>query len=138
KWLQMEYTKMPLPPLPMEERKAIPSTRKPSRTVDKSIPDLESFTCNILKYEIPELIENVTWMFKHFGLFDLYNIDMIKFANFMNRVKQGYLQPPYHNFYHAIDVTQFAFVLLNTKKIGSLLTPLDKFAVLVAALCHDI
>jgi hypothetical protein len=44
----------------------------------------------------------------------------------------------YHNFYHVFDVTQTVFVLGTRSGIIACLTPMERFALVVAALCHDL
>lgn len=58
--------------------------------------------------------------------------------SFLNAVDKRYQPNAFHNLVHAVSVTQVSFTIVETTEISSLLRPLDKFALLVAAFCHDI
>ena len=45
---------------------------------------------------------------------------------------------PYHNYYHAIDVMQTCFVILETFEAGNYCTELESFGLVIAAICHDL
>lgn len=53
-------------------------------------------------------------------------------------IQDGYLQNPYHNFAHGVDALQM--LVLTGRKLpwDSLLSPLTKTALMIAALAHDI
>lgn len=62
-----------------------------------------------------------------------------KMGSFVRGVAQRYRpHNPYHNLVHAVSVTHVSFAIVKTTKVDSLLRPLDKLALLVAAFCHDI
>lgn len=58
--------------------------------------------------------------------------------SFLQAVDQRYKPNAFHNLVHAVSVTHVSFTIVKTTEISSLLRPLDKLALLVAALCHDI
>ena len=45
---------------------------------------------------------------------------------------------PYHGIYHAVDCAQTLLVFLNTFGADKFFSPLEAFALLIAALCHDL
>ena len=45
---------------------------------------------------------------------------------------------PYHGIYHAVDCAQTLLVFLNTFGAEKFFSPLEAFALLIAALCHDL
>ena len=53
-------------------------------------------------------------------------------------VKQGYRDMPYHNWWHAISVAHFSFLLYENCDHLSLLSDLEKLAFFISCLCHDI
>lgn len=57
---------------------------------------------------------------------------------FIREVESQYKQVPYHQFMHAVDVLQFLASLLTNTEALLLLTPVEKYALVIAALCHDI
>lgn len=60
------------------------------------------------------------------------------FIQFAKVVRKNYLDMPFHNFYHAVDCLQSVFCLLVTYGAEHCLTPVERFSILIAALCHDI
>ncbi|KAM3586424.1 hypothetical protein VKS41_002940 [Umbelopsis sp. WA50703] len=58
--------------------------------------------------------------------------------DFIIDVDHGYLQNPYHSFFHAVDVTAVIYYILNDLEAAIHLSTLDMAALLIAALCHDI
>ncbi|XP_015914248.2 cGMP-dependent 3',5'-cyclic phosphodiesterase isoform X2 [Parasteatoda tepidariorum] len=58
---------------------------------------------------------------------------------FIVTVKQGYRDPPYHNWKHGFSVAHFSYLLLkNLKLMGNQISPLEGLALYVACLCHDL
>ncbi len=53
-------------------------------------------------------------------------------------VKKGYRDPPYHNWFHALSVTHFCYLLHNYCNQLSFLSPLEVLALFISCLCHDI
>ncbi|CAB1117562.1 unnamed protein product [Ectocarpus sp. CCAP 1310/34] len=61
-----------------------------------------------------------------------------KMQNFARGVERRYRPNSFHNLTHAVSVTHASFTIVKTTQVNSLLRPLDKLALLVAAFCHDI
>lgn len=53
-------------------------------------------------------------------------------------VKHGYREMPYHNWRHALDVTHFCFLLYNHCDRLTNLSDLERLALFISCLCHDI
>ncbi|KAJ2779134.1 3',5'-cyclic-nucleotide phosphodiesterase [Coemansia interrupta] len=87
------------------------------------------------------------------------NLRACRVRKFVNILESAYYDNPYHNFSHAIDVTQCTFYILHTlgmfSKAGlrrsslrsptessfavrSILRPTDVVALIVASMCHDL
>ncbi|KAF4675904.1 Calcium/calmodulin-dependent 3',5'-cyclic nucleotide phosphodiesterase 1B [Perkinsus olseni] len=60
------------------------------------------------------------------------------FEVFLARARLAYLDNPYHNWYHAVDVTHTVYRYMALAKSVAFLQPLDCLAVLLAAVVHDI
>lgn len=58
--------------------------------------------------------------------------------SFVRAVERRYQPNSFHNLTHAVSVAHASFAIVKTTSINSLLRPLDKLALLVAAFCHDI
>lgn len=76
-------------------------------------------------------------MFERFDCFHEFNINKETFYRFLKALRNGYKPNPFHNWLHAIDVTQtlFYFLIMGGSKFFS---NLEIFAMLVSGLCHDL
>lgn len=144
KWLQTEYstntlipTLKPKKPLPKKKETGKEQLKKIEEQFKRTLKDLHEFKCDILKCNEQELLSNIGQMFKELGLFEEFNIDPETFINFFKKAYESYTDTPYHNFMHAADVTQFIFACLKIPKFATFFTPLDKLALMVSAICHD-
>ncbi|KAM5126663.1 high affinity cGMP-specific 3',5'-cyclic phosphodiesterase 9A-like [Mantella aurantiaca] len=53
-------------------------------------------------------------------------------------VKSRYRENPFHNFHHAVCVTQMMYSLTHLCRLQEVVTPDDVMMMMVAALCHDL
>jgi cAMP-specific phosphodiesterase 4 len=60
------------------------------------------------------------------------------FRAFSMVVKDTYLDRPYHNFFHACDVTQTVYRLLIDTNWKQWMSDVEVYALLLSALCHDL
>ncbi|XP_057871704.2 uncharacterized protein LOC131078078 [Cryptomeria japonica] len=78
-------------------------------------------------------------IFEDLLIFDVFLIDRQKFRTFVDSVSAQYhTNVPYHNFRHACDVLHCTYLLLTTVEAGKSLNNLEKLALALAALCHDV
>jgi len=56
---------------------------------------------------------------------------------FIMTVARRYRDVPFHNFFHAFNVTQTLFYFLTTGQAAQILGPLEQLALVIAAICHD-
>jgi len=80
------------------------------------------------------------FMIFHLGL-GYFSGMQSRLAGFVEAAAAGYLNPikvPYHNWYHAVDVTHCVFRLLNVCATERVLSNLERFSLIVSAVCHDI
>jgi len=56
---------------------------------------------------------------------------------FVSTISCRYRKVPFHNFFHAFNVTQTLYFFLTTCNAKHLLGPLEMFSLLIATLCHD-
>jgi len=66
------------------------------------------------------------------------NIDMKCMRRFIDLISQEYLQNPYHNFMHALDVTHTVFRYMTFMCAEQIFSMQEQFSLLVAALSHDV
>jgi hypothetical protein len=80
----------------------------------------------------------VLWaIFNYFDLFKTFKITNEKFFHFIYTISHKYDNVPYHNWKHAVDVTQFISYELIASGMENVFTKFEIFGLLVAAICHD-
>jgi hypothetical protein len=61
--------------------------------------------------------------------------------NFIRKVSGSYgsdQQVPYHNVFHALATVHFAYKIMETTGLQKTLSKIDRFALIIGSLCHDI
>jgi len=65
--------------------------------------------------------------------------DPVLMGNFLEAAENGYNKScPYHNWFHAIDVTHCVFRFLQINACDAYLSSTERFGLLVSAICHDV
>jgi hypothetical protein len=95
-----------------------------------------SFDFNIWEYKDDELNALASLLFS--PLLEELHIAPLAIESLNETIAKNYHQLSYHNFRHAIDVCQFIYVLMQKRALDPFLSSWEKFALLTAALCHDI
>ena len=103
-----------------------------------TLGDIFEWDYDIFALPASSLLPLVYSLFSHLGFFSHFSVALPVFSRFMSSIQQQYADNPFHSFYHAVDVTQTAFVLLTSFHAQRCLTPLEQFSLLIAALCHDV
>jgi hypothetical protein len=114
-------------------------------------PTIESTRLDQLKHYIddwnfyapslsrPELLNVILLIFERFELLDSLEVERAIFQEFILVIEHNYHENPYHNFYHAVDVLQCCYHVLNTSMMmRRMLKPVDTMALFIAALSHDV
>ena len=59
--------------------------------------------------------------------------------SFIMAAAAGYKNNPFHNKFHGVSVCQITYMILRSEaNLASVLSPIECFAMIVAALCHDL
>jgi len=67
------------------------------------------------------------------------SFDAVVMAHFLEAAEAGYVKTcPYHNWFHAIDVTHCVYRLLHICATEAYLNGSERYALLVSATCHDV
>jgi hypothetical protein len=99
---------------------------------------IDEYDIDPYDYDDAVLKEAIILMFQHYDLFRLFSFEEATMRKFLTKVK-GFYNPKnlFHNFKHIWGVVHLSFHIL--KRGGDkYLMPLDIFATMVAAICHDI
>lgn len=103
---------------------------------------LLSLTFNILTYEDEVEKQQIAWTILQQQ--DYYEglekkVDKSVVCQFLESVylKYGKNKNSFHNFDHAIAVMQCQYSILSNSKLAKMISPLEQFSMVLAALCHD-
>lgn len=80
----------------------------------------------------------VIQMYFDLGLVSRFHINTRTLAKFVLMVKEGYRNPPYHNWDHAFSVAHHAYSLAKNLDFENVFGDLEALALLTGSLCHDI
>jgi hypothetical protein len=113
-----------------------------TRVIDTSLPVdeavLNSFSFDVFSLDQGKLIPCVRFMFERYQLPKEFDVSSEVLEEWMIRVMHGYKDLPYHGWYHGVDVLHTVYLLLDKTRASEYMTKLEFFALLVAALAHDI
>ncbi|KAG8130375.1 hypothetical protein E2320_017024 [Naja naja] len=85
-----------------------------------------------------DLVKCGIQMYYELGVVKKFQIPQEVLVRFVFSVSKGYRKITYHNWRHGFNVAQTMFTLLMTGKLKQYYTDLEAFAMVTAALCHDI
>jgi hypothetical protein len=77
-------------------------------------------------------------MFVSQGVIRKLQVPFAKLVAYICTLRSLYADIPYHNWTHACDVTQFVFSCINRGRLRLYLQDIELFALLVAAISHDV
>jgi hypothetical protein len=100
--------------------------------------DIKTLNFDSLIYSHVELYKMVIFMFEDLGLFDKFKINVQKFWLLLKEISTRYHENQYHRFSHAIDITQYAYIILLEKNVSEILSDFDKLTLLIGCLFHDV
>ncbi|KAH0792523.1 3'5'-cyclic nucleotide phosphodiesterase family protein [Histomonas meleagridis] len=79
----------------------------------------------------------IWYIFNEFNILKEFKIPNEKMFRFLSEISSTYNPVPYHNWRHAVDVTQFVSYQVKISKMDEKLTKMELFGLLVSAICHD-
>jgi len=104
----------------------------------QEVETLFDWDFDTLSHTPAELHAFLFQMFCDLDLIAEFNIPVPALRLFLQRVQSLYFDNPYHNFWHAFDVTQALMVFVSRTQLARLLSPLDKLTLLLSGICHDL
>ena len=99
------------------------------------------FNVHLLKDDVFDSVQTiplVVEMFQRLHLLETFEIEPANLARFTMMVRGRYRQVPYHNFFHAFDVTQTLFAMISSAQLQDVLEPLELLMLLLSGLVHDV
>jgi hypothetical protein len=107
------------------------------KSVDPKV--VNSWSFDVLNYDYPQLFDYNNYMFDVFNAFSEFHINPPVMEAFMKELSVRYIKDnTYHNFHHACDVAQTTYRLIMVSKVHMVLSDLESFSMLVAAIGHDV
>ncbi len=118
------------------------SSKKQSELVSPyvQIPDdVTSFDFDALHFDECFILKNIAgFIFKKFLLNTSLQVNEENLTKFISLVCENYNRNHFHNFQHAVNILQMTYKLLSETNLFSKLKPIVGFAILVAAISHDL
>jgi hypothetical protein len=99
---------------------------------------LNSWTFDVLEYSDGDLSDIMTYMFSLLNLLHEFQVPLPVFKAFLHEISGKYLNNTYHNYKHGCDVCHTTYRLIMVAQLHVVLTPLEVFSLLVAAISHDV
>ena len=95
---------------------------------------LRSLQFDTLSFSADDLCHLTLEMFQELDL----GLEERKLKNLILAVRESMHPNPYHNWFHVVDVTQMIFSLMHKTSLLERMDKIQKFALIVSALCHDL
>lgn len=125
-------------PAPEPESQADPAPES-AGVVGARGADLPMLHFDQFPFQEDELAGLVRGIFDDFNLFEEFRVARPVFDGFMDAMRMGYKsENPYHNYRHAIDVTQMSYYFCKQTSASEILTKWDIFLLLVCCVAHDV
>ncbi len=102
------------------------------------VVDVATWAFNVFEYSEVQLLVLAKHMFGRLNLVRFSRAPIDVWESFLVAVKQSFNDNPYHNWRHAFDSMQAAFVFLVRFSDRMELTPLEQLGLLIASLCQDL
>ncbi|KXJ08803.1 cGMP-dependent 3',5'-cyclic phosphodiesterase [Exaiptasia diaphana] len=110
----------------------------PIQNQDQFSQDFSKFDYMPRTLLVEQTVPAVLYMMDDLGFIERWKIPKEILIRFTLMVKRGYREPPYHNWYHAFTVAHFCYLLYKNTDMDSRLTDIEKLALFVSCLCHDL
>ena len=99
-----------------------------------------SFNIDLLPFSMTELMQLAAFVFAHSGVLEAFHVPSDSLASFLAECCSHYRANPYHNFHHGVHVLHGVYLHARAGQglYAAPLTPLELFALLTAAIGHDL
>lgn len=114
-------------------------TEMPGRLniIEPLLSTVSSIEFDAVAFPKNEQFRILLFFFHDLGLLKEFNIQIETILRFITSISEQYHHVPFHNFNHAVDVTQMAYMIVKVGRLFSNFTKLEILALLVSAICHD-
>ncbi|EGZ15779.1 hypothetical protein PHYSODRAFT_505033 [Phytophthora sojae] len=103
------------------------------------VGDVTRWDFSCLDLSNPDIFAATSVLFRSLGLLERFQVAQETFSTFLSHVASHYRPNAFHNLQHAFQVTHATYCLLRRSGVAnSYFARVEVFAMLVAALCHDL
>ncbi|GIM17067.1 hypothetical protein Vretimale_19613 [Volvox reticuliferus] len=99
---------------------------------------LNSWSWDFTEFTVEELIKLAYDIFIVSGAMENFQLQPKILRNFLTAAASHYQAIPYHNFNHVCHVLQATYLVSSHTRAVNVLNSLERLALLIAALCHDL
>ena len=119
-------------------RKAI-SSGDLTNSNQTALGEIKAISFDPFGHSPSRLGELAVTMFLDLDLLQTLKVAPRPFSHFIKEIMRLYRNSnPYHNVYHGFSVLSFSYAFIVKTQLKSKFPPLDLFALMVSALCHDV
>lgn len=110
------------------------------QSMKKIFPQFDNFSFSPRTISDSDSVVAMFGIFEDLGMISKWRIARDSLARFILLVRRGYRSPPYHNWCHGFTVAHFAYLVLKNSRLmrDGIVTKLEAFALVIAAMCHDL
>jgi hypothetical protein len=102
------------------------------------LAEVGSFSFNALEITENNQIRVLAHFLDQLGVVAEFAVEPPTLLNFLRAVCGAYNHVPFRNWSRAVDIAQFVFYAIQKARLAAVLTKLELFAVMVAAICHSV
>ncbi|KAL4165084.1 hypothetical protein KRP22_003815 [Phytophthora ramorum] len=103
------------------------------------VGDITRWDFSCLDLSNSDIFAATSVLFRSLGLLERFQVAQETFSTFLSHVASHYRSNAFHNLQHAFQVTHATYCLLRRSGVAqSYFARVEVFAMLVAALCHDL
>ncbi|KAI9989694.1 hypothetical protein PInf_019979 [Phytophthora infestans] len=129
------FAAIPFPP--RSPRRRISTPRENGHVI--GVGDVTRWDFSCLDLSNADIFAAVSVLFRSLGLLERFQVAQDTFSTFLSHVASHYRPNAYHNLQHAFQVTHATYCLLRRSGVAhSYFARVEIFAMLIAALCHDL
>lgn len=106
--------------------------------VEASSSDINSINFSAWTTPPHVILDCMVQMMSEFKILHDYKIKKETMKDLIRTIQNAYNQNPFHCWLHAVSVTQMMYLLISKSSLVDVLETREKYALLIAALCHDL
>lgn len=98
---------------------------------------IDEWDFDVLTLSIGDIPHGIMLIIQSYNIMNEFDVSEARLNSFLISVASNYRANPFHNIYHATQTLQTTHIMLRAS-CASAFSSLEVFAILIAAVCHDI